>query len=74
MRSTFHLVPAETWAAADPAVPYAAPSLSAEGFIHATDGTEELIATANRYYRDDPRPYVTLDDRPRRGRGTVASG
>jgi len=63
MRQTYHLVPADVWAAGDPAVAYAAPSLALEGFIHCTDGRDALIATANRHYRDDPRAFlaVTLD-------------
>ena len=62
MRPTYHLVPTETWTAAEhgPTAAYAAPSLATEGFIHCTDGAEALIETANRYYRDDPRPYVVL--------------
>ena len=60
MRTTFHLVPAEVWAAIDPTVPYAAPSLATEGFIHTTDGATALLATANRHYRDDPRPFLVL--------------
>jgi uncharacterized protein (DUF952 family) len=60
MRRTYHLVPAEAWEASDPAVPYAAPSLGVEGFIHCTDGDVELLRTAERYYRADPRPYLVL--------------
>jgi uncharacterized protein (DUF952 family) len=60
MRSTYHLVPDEEWAIADPAAPYRARSLAAEGFIHCTDGDEALVATANRHYRDDPRPFLAL--------------
>jgi uncharacterized protein (DUF952 family) len=60
MRSTYHLVPDDEWAAADPATPYRAGSLAAEGFIHCTDGDEALVATANRHYRDDPRPFLAL--------------
>ena len=60
MRPTFHIVPAEAWAATDPAGPYAAPSLASEGFIHCTDGEPELIATANRHYRDDPGAFLAL--------------
>ncbi|HYH92812.1 MAG TPA: DUF952 domain-containing protein [Candidatus Saccharimonadales bacterium] len=62
-RLTFHLVPAEVWAAADPQAAYAAPSLADEGFIHCTDGDAELVATADRHYRDDPRTFdvLTLD-------------
>ncbi len=60
MRPTFHLVPAEVWARHTPGSSYAAGTLESEGFIHCTDGADELIATANRYYRDDPRAYVAL--------------
>jgi len=59
-RLTFHLTPAEWWAAADPSAPLTAPSLDTEGFIHCTTGAAEMVATANRYYRDDPRPFVVL--------------
>jgi uncharacterized protein (DUF952 family) len=57
---TYHLVPAEIWARADPMVPYEAASLVDEGFVHCTDGADELVATAERHLRDDPRPYVVL--------------
>jgi uncharacterized protein (DUF952 family) len=60
MRPTFHLVPKDTWLASDPGVPYAAGSLAAEGFIHCTDGADEMVATANRHYRDDPREFLVL--------------
>jgi uncharacterized protein (DUF952 family) len=60
MRTTFHLLPADTWATADTGRPYQAPTLATEGFIHCTDGADEVIATANRYYRHDPRAYVVL--------------
>ena len=59
-RLTFHLVPVETWAAADPTGPYAAASLATEGFIHCTDGVEALAATFQRHYGDDPRPFLAL--------------
>jgi uncharacterized protein (DUF952 family) len=57
---TFHLTPADWWAAADPAAPLTAPSLGDEGFIHCTTGADELVATANRHYGEDPRPFVVL--------------
>jgi uncharacterized protein (DUF952 family) len=59
-RLTFHLTPVDWWEAADPAAPLAAPSLEAEGFVHCTTGAEEMVATANRHYRDDPRAFVLL--------------
>ena len=60
MRPTYHLVPAKAWVAADPERPYAAASLVGEGFIHCTDGMTEMVATANRHYRDDPRAFLIL--------------
>ena len=62
-RLTFHVVPATTWASRAPDAPYQAASLAEEGFAHCTDGDAAMLATANRHYRDDPRPFliVTLD-------------
>src|SRR4029077_2319699 len=60
MRQTFHLIPIEIWAAADPTAPLGRDSLGEEGFIHCTDGEDELIATANRHYADDPRDFLAL--------------
>lgn len=57
---TFHLTPAAFWASADPGLPLTAPSLAEEGFIHCTSGADEMVATANRHYRDDPRSFVIL--------------
>jgi uncharacterized protein (DUF952 family) len=57
---TFHLTPAALWAAADASAPLTAPSLAEEGFIHCTTGADEMVATANRHYRHDPRPFVVL--------------
>lgn len=59
-RLTYHLVPAAVWAATDATRPYEAASLSGEGFIHCTDGVAALLRTADRHYRDDPRPFVVL--------------
>lgn len=59
-RPTFHLVPEPVWATRDQARPYRAASLEDEGFIHCTDGGDELLATANRHYAADPRPFLVL--------------
>ena len=60
MRPTFHLAAEPDWLAQDATAPYTHPSLEIEGFIHCTDGAEELVTVADRYYRDDPRPFVVL--------------
>lgn len=58
---TFHLVPAAVWEASDPAVDYTPEAFAADGFIHTTHDPAELVATGNRYYRDDARPYLILE-------------
>jgi Uncharacterized protein conserved in bacteria len=60
MRPTFHLIPVEAWSDADPHAPLVRESLTDEGFIHCTDGADELLATAERYYRGDPRDFLAL--------------
>jgi uncharacterized protein (DUF952 family) len=59
-RLTYHLTPVDWWEGVPANEPLTAPSLEAEGFIHCTDGAEATVATANRHYRDDPRPFVVL--------------
>ena len=57
---TFHLTPAAWWNQADPSAPLGAPSLATEGFIHCTTGAAEMVATANRHYRNDAGEFVLL--------------
>jgi uncharacterized protein (DUF952 family) len=57
---TYHLVPKDHWEASDPAGDYLPEPFAEEGFIHTTHQPEELVAVANRSYRDDPRPYLVL--------------
>jgi uncharacterized protein (DUF952 family) len=47
---TYHLVPRTDWAAADPTQPYQPSAFAREGFVHCTDGAEEVANTANRYF------------------------
>lgn len=58
--TTYHLVAREEWEAADPAADYTPEPFACDRFIHTTHHPVELAATANRYYRDDPRPFVVL--------------
>lgn len=60
MTVTYHLTPRAWWEAADPVAPLGAPSLETEGFVHCTDGADAMVATANRHYATDPRPFVIL--------------
>jgi len=60
MRLTYHITPMEVWDNLPASIPYAATSLADEGFIHCTDGAANMVTTANRHYRSDPRPYYLL--------------
>jgi uncharacterized protein (DUF952 family) len=60
VRLTYHLTPRPYWEGSDPSAPYTPEAFSAEGFVHCTDGIENVVAVANRYYAGDPRPHVVL--------------
>jgi uncharacterized protein (DUF952 family) len=59
-RPTLHLVPEATWLAHDPATAYLPAAWDDDGFIHCTDGDDEMVAVANRFYAADPRPFLLL--------------
>ena len=59
-RETLHLVPEARWEARDPAAPYLPAAYPQDGFVHCTDGDEHMLATANRFYREDPQPFLLL--------------
>jgi uncharacterized protein (DUF952 family) len=40
--------------------PFHADSLASEGFIHLTHRTDDLVAIANAFYRDESGPHVVL--------------
>jgi len=56
----YHLVPVEEWEAKKALESYTPEGFEQEGFIHATNGLDELVAVGNRYYRDDARDYMAL--------------
>src|SRR4051795_7339469 len=58
--ATYHLVPREEYERSDSSAEYLPSAYAADGFIHLTDGADELAAVGNRYYQADPRPYVAL--------------
>jgi uncharacterized protein (DUF952 family) len=66
----YHLAPASWYAAGDPAAPYLPEAFAADGFIHCTDGRENVVATANRHedparVRAEYHDLVATLDRPR---------
>jgi uncharacterized protein (DUF952 family) len=56
-----HLVPEEVWRAQKNDSRYVPEGFSGEGFIHCTHGADVVFEVGNRYYRDDPRPYLVLE-------------
>jgi uncharacterized protein (DUF952 family) len=58
---TLHLVPEDVWRAPNVDSGYLPEGFSREGFIHCTHGEDAVIEVGNRYYRDDPRPYLVLE-------------
>jgi uncharacterized protein (DUF952 family) len=59
-RPTLHLVAEAVWDAHDPATPYLPAAYAQDGFVHCTDGDAEMVVVANRFYRDDRRPFLVL--------------
>jgi uncharacterized protein (DUF952 family) len=59
-RPTLHLVPEAVWLAHDPSTPYLPAAYPVDGFVHCTDGDDEMLVVANRSYRDDPRAFLLL--------------
>ncbi len=57
---TFHLVPKPYYEGSDASQDYVPEDFASDGFIHCTDGVDNVIATANRYCKEDARPYLVL--------------
>ena len=57
---TYHLVPAEYYRDTDRQAPYTPEQFEADGFIHCTDGVENVVTVGNAHYKDDRRMYVVL--------------
>jgi len=60
MTVIYHLVPIDYWEAQPADRPYTPADYAREGFIHCTQGEEQLAVVANRYYRNDPRAWLAL--------------
>jgi uncharacterized protein (DUF952 family) len=57
---TYHIVAAEYFRDSPSDAPYTPPAFLDEGFIHCTDGEQNVADTANRYYRNEQRMFVVL--------------
>lgn len=58
--TTLHLIPAEVWDRSSNQSSYTPDAFAADGFVHCTDGDDNLVAVGDRYYTGDPRPFLAL--------------
>ncbi len=59
-RYTFHYTPAAYFSSLDLAADYTPPEFEREGFIHCTDGAQNMLQTANYHYNRDLRDFIAL--------------
>ena len=59
--ATLHLTPESTWLEQRLLDVYRPETFAEEGFVHCTDGETLVLEVANRYYKDDPRPFLLLE-------------
>ncbi len=60
MRITYHLVLEAFYQACNPTEPYTPEDFERDGFIHCTDGIENVIQIGNWHFKADPRPWLLL--------------
>ncbi len=60
MSITYHIVAGEYFRDCDSGLPYLPEGFADEGFVHCTDGEQNVADTANRYYRDEQRMFIVL--------------
>lgn len=53
-------MPEAAWDGRDASAPYLPAAYEADGFVHCTDGDEEMVVVANRFYRGDPASFLLL--------------
>jgi uncharacterized protein (DUF952 family) len=57
---TYHLVPVTYWQEHGTAEHYVPAGYDDEGFIHCTNGLDELVKVANLFYTGDPRDFQVM--------------
>jgi len=57
---TYHLIPEEVWAAVQGDAKYTPEAYAADGFIHCTNGIEQMVTVANWFYVRDARAFKVL--------------
>lgn len=57
---TLHLIPEPVWESVKNDVTYVPEHFEQDGFVHCTDGEQNLLGVGNAFYRNDDRPYLVL--------------
>ncbi len=57
---TLHLTPRNDWEHQKELATYVPDAYKADGFIHCTDGDENMLKVANLFYQGDLREFVVL--------------
>lgn len=57
---TYHLAIVEEWTAQKDSASYIPGAYEADGFIHCTNGLDQLVDVANMFYQDSPEPRTVL--------------
>lgn len=57
---TYHLSPVEVWARQQDAATYTPEAYAQDGFIHCTDGLDNLLNVRNMFYTGDSRDFCVL--------------
>jgi uncharacterized protein (DUF952 family) len=57
---TYHLVPVDVWTASKRQPAYTPEAYDADGFIHCTNGLDQLVKVGNMFYTDDRRQFRVL--------------
>ena len=57
---TYHLVPVSVWESQRSNEWYTPEAFERDGFIHCTNGIDQLVTVANSFYVTDPRPFRVL--------------
>jgi uncharacterized protein (DUF952 family) len=57
---TYHLIPAPVWEAVQGESSYTPEAYESDGFIHCTNGVDQMVQVANWFYTSDTRPFKVL--------------
>ena len=57
---TYHMSPIEVWTRQQDAATYTPEAYAEDGFIHCTDGLDNLLNVGNMFYTADPRDFLVL--------------